>query len=775
LTLQSYGLELSDIITDGKIHRFDYSGDKNGWYVAYKNNVNLVVTIGDWKTGEKECLVFWDSLENPLEQIWNNAATGVVHEYLKRKGIKEDLGTRTKIEGTERVLYVPVRNIHGGLQSIQKIWPSGEKKFLPGHSTKGGMFVIGGPLEGQIFICEGIATGATIHMATQRPVVCAFNAGNIPVVVDLIKSTHKNIDITVCADNDQFGEVNVGIQKAKESGEKVLVPEFQDLSDQPTDYNDLMQKQGLEEVKSQIMKKDEFTVRCLGHKDGRYYYISNYSKEVLSIGQDQHRHRYMTALMPLEYWETYFPAKKYGVDWTRVDNELKRACHEMGSFKTDIIRGRGVWRDNGRIVFNYGTGICVDGVCLDPFSFESDFIYEIGKAISPPSVETMNIGDKTTFLDSFMKLPWKSSDIGRLMAGWLVVAPFAGALDWRPHIWITGPSGSGKSTIMKYIQKIIGQYCQVIQGNSTEAGVRQFIRSNCLPLIFDEFETDSKKSANRVEATIEFIRQASSETQGQVVRGTPTGKHLSFGPRFCACVASIRVNLQIDADRNRFTLMELGRPMPHNEWVQVDRYFYGLPKKFDNIWLSTFYKNLPAILENIKTFKTILTEQHTARFADQHSPMLAGYAQFINEGVLSEVDARALVGTFKLNLEEAELDSSDENQCLDHILNSLVRYNGQDARIIDLIRVVLKNKFNDDAQAVLRNHGIKAGPDFLYIANRSPALKKLLKDTQWESCYAKILKRVPGADNNDNKAVQIFKGEAPTKCTRVKTNYFFME
>jgi hypothetical protein len=291
-----------------------------------------------------------------------------------------------------------------------------------------------------------------------------------------------------------------------------------------------------------------------------------------------------------------------------------------------------------------------------------------------------------------------------------------------------------------------------------------------LPLIYDEFETDSKNSANRVEATIEFIRQASSETQGQVVRGTPTGKHLSFGPRFCACVASIRVNLQIDADRNRFTLMELGRPMPHDEWTQVDRYFYGLPKKFDNIWLSTFYKNLPAILENIKTFKNVLTEQHSARFADQHAPMLAGYAQFINQGVLSEVDARALVATFKLNLEEAELDSSDENQCLDTILRAQLRYNGSEHSIGELVNIALNNKFGSEAKRLLAVYGVRAEKDFIYIANSHLGLKKLLKDTPWESCYSKVLKRVPGADACENKAVRIGSGERPTKCTRIKTD-----
>ena len=43
------------------------------------------------------------------------------------------------------------------------------------------------------------------------------------------------------------------------------------------------------------------------------------------------------------------------------------------------------------------------------------------------------------------RLPFEN-DIGAVaLAGWTTLAPICGALQWRPHVWLTGASGSGPS------------------------------------------------------------------------------------------------------------------------------------------------------------------------------------------------------------------------------------------------------------------------------------------------------------------------------------------
>ncbi|GHU13144.1 hypothetical protein FACS189449_08110 [Alphaproteobacteria bacterium] len=58
--------------------------------------------------------------------------------------------------------------------SLQKIYPNGLKKFHAGGRKKGCYFVIGEICD-EVIICEGYATGASIHECIEKPVVVAFD------------------------------------------------------------------------------------------------------------------------------------------------------------------------------------------------------------------------------------------------------------------------------------------------------------------------------------------------------------------------------------------------------------------------------------------------------------------------------------------------------------------------------------------------------------------------------------------------------------------------
>ncbi|MNE87158.1 DNA primase TraC [compost metagenome] len=70
--------------------------------------------------------------------------------------------------------------IHDGvLVNLQRIRPGGRKRFLPGGKVKGCYSPFGYIADGEpLHICEGWATGATIHESTAAAVAYAMNAGN---------------------------------------------------------------------------------------------------------------------------------------------------------------------------------------------------------------------------------------------------------------------------------------------------------------------------------------------------------------------------------------------------------------------------------------------------------------------------------------------------------------------------------------------------------------------------------------------------------------------
>ncbi|MBI5593297.1 MAG: AAA family ATPase [Deltaproteobacteria bacterium] len=187
---------------------------------------------------------------------WNAAVDVVDHPYLKLKQV-DSIGLRQDKEGR---LLVPVYDADENLQSLQRINADGAKRFLTGGKMSGGWYFIDGD-PNKITICEGYATGVSIHQATGRTVYVGFNAGNLLPIAKIVKNRHPGTQIIVCCDNDQWTEGNPGLNKGREAAEaigaSVAVPIFKDISTKPTDFNDLMALEGPAEVRRQIMSATE--------------------------------------------------------------------------------------------------------------------------------------------------------------------------------------------------------------------------------------------------------------------------------------------------------------------------------------------------------------------------------------------------------------------------------------------------------------------------------------------------------------------------------------
>ncbi len=145
------------------------------------------------------------------EIIWNNANDISTHKYLSKKkvlshGLKEYKGC----------LVIPLKDVDGKLWSLQFITENAEKRFLNGGRKKGCHFLIG-TLAENAFICEGYATGATVYECTGKPVVVAFDSGNLKSVVQAIHEKYPKLKIAICADNDCYNDINSGLEKAKEA------------------------------------------------------------------------------------------------------------------------------------------------------------------------------------------------------------------------------------------------------------------------------------------------------------------------------------------------------------------------------------------------------------------------------------------------------------------------------------------------------------------------------------------------------------------------------
>lgn len=275
--LADNGLTPGELTLDGKIHRFQVDNKdtkKSGWYVGYSNFTRksgenfYVVTYGNYKTGDtfkfisdgiklspedkkalKEQLSKAKKLSDELriiqqEQVshdvqakWDSLSDTGVSDYLNKKQIADckDLGIKfSPKEG----FYVPMRDIDGKLWSVQKIQNDGGKFFFPGGRVEGCFHVIGNINKSEtLYLCEGFATGASIHMALDMPIVISFNSGNLPKVAKLMKDKHSSKTFIICGDDDRDAKkpdgmpYNPGRESAEEAARlclgKAIFPRFE--------------------------------------------------------------------------------------------------------------------------------------------------------------------------------------------------------------------------------------------------------------------------------------------------------------------------------------------------------------------------------------------------------------------------------------------------------------------------------------------------------------------------------------------------------------------
>jgi len=289
---ESNGLQISDLVADGEIHRVPHTSSKkgslDGWYLLHISGKIPVGVCGCWKEPTFEAkwvadigrkMTWAEDLEHKKwvaevkakkeadrkaaqekaadraeEEIGSFTDASAEHPYLARKhiqphGIKLDRAGR---------LVIPITNDSGEIISHQSIDADGNKRFLKGGAVDGGFYELRGSRQ-VIFVGEGFATCASIFEATGHTVFVAFNAGNLAKVAKSVRATFPGSRVVIAADNDQFTDGNPGLTKARDAAKmvhgEVVHPVFNDQEIQtgkPTDFNDLHTLRGLDAVKDRI-------------------------------------------------------------------------------------------------------------------------------------------------------------------------------------------------------------------------------------------------------------------------------------------------------------------------------------------------------------------------------------------------------------------------------------------------------------------------------------------------------------------------------------------
>ncbi len=501
--------------------------------------------------------------------------------------------------------------------------------------------------------------------------------------------------------------------------------------------------------------------RPLGFDHGVYYYLPAAACQVLSLTAAQHNKSHFLQLANLEWWANSFGDERGRIDWDSAQNAIMSACIAQGVYDPSRLRGRGTWADADRVILHLGNRLVIDGrsspITKLPRSFKSYYFYENAKAIDGPGSDALSDQLALEVRCIAERFRWEAPASANLLLGWIVLAPVCGALKWRPHIWITGGAGTGKTTILgSFMKPLLGGMFEGATGGTTEAGLRGQLRSDAIPVVFDELEQNELKDKMQVQNILALARIASSEG-GKIYKGTTSGGSNIFEIRSMFCVSSINVALIQRADLDRFCVLALRKDhMDKSDWAEFEQQILKTCTEENGRRLvARTIQQIPTIRTNARTLAAALSRKFGQRFGDQYGTLLAGAwtLEPCGGGELDLQTATEWIDSMDWESREVDSGDADEMKCLNHILQSLVPVEGgRRMTLLELVQLAARGVLftsaagSDEVATILGRYGLRVVSGDLAVSNNSTALQALLRDTPWAgNAYRQALRRVPGA------------------------------
>jgi putative DNA primase/helicase len=505
--------------------------------------------------------------------------------------------------------------------------------------------------------------------------------------------------------------------------------------------------------------------RYLGYSQDTYYYLPAGTRQVKGIRGGGHSAGELICLAGKKFWYHLAAGPKGNIDWLSCADTLLRIGEQKGIYDPSKRRGRGAWTDKNRIVLHLGNRLIVDNKEMRVDMIDSDFIYEEGSPIDTKNQKPLSDDEAYKYLQIAHMFHFENALDPFLLAGYSVLVPICGALEYRPNIWITGASQTGKSFVMQiFLHPAVEPFSLFVSSGATAASIRYKLVTDAFGVLYDESEGETDKTQALLNQIFEMARASSSQTGAKILKATQNQKVNEYETRSMFCFASIGVSATQAADVSRLAVITLKQPP---EGTVSDR---EATAKFIKDSLSPEYcaalrartfKLIPVIKENAKILKTVISEQYgLSRLGDLYGTLLAGAISLKIDTVITHDEAVDFLKGFSLEPYKESFQASDETALLDVILQHTISVDSS-ANKLSIAEMVTKLKKYDlvaeyseeqkKIRDILNRYGIKVdtGNSYidpvLWISDSHNAIKAILVNTPWPRTWGKILGRMKNA------------------------------
>jgi len=486
---------------------------------------------------EKDALLAGNRME--LERNLKSLPSVSQHPYLSRKQVSSN---GLFVDGN--ALIIPIHYYGGEFVNAQRIFPDGTKCFFKDCGKKAACHVIQGD-DSTILVAEGYATTASCFDATGFTSVMAIDCGNIYSVVESIR-LHTKAPIIIVADNDKYEEKNAGVEAAKKvakaiEGVSIFIPEFQDETSRPTDANDLMLQEGMDELKRQL--EPVIAHARMGIPSG-YFFSNGWLYQKRESGKEIYNVKISSAVYPVAQ-----SRDKASEDWGLV---LKFADSDSHEHQYALPRAALV-KDPAAVL----EPLVSRGLQYDPHETRAllSYIYTVQPVDRARSVsqvgwygdvyvlpdEAIGASSETVIYQSFSGAPpgyeqsgsledWRENIAAKCMGNsrlvLMVAAGFAGPLLELDNslesggFHIRSESSRGKSTALRVCKSLWGAPDKLVTWRATSNGLEGVcFAHNDATLVIDELGQMADENPAEAAQTVYMVTNGSSKQRANRAGG----------------------------------------------------------------------------------------------------------------------------------------------------------------------------------------------------------------------------------------------------------------
>ncbi len=451
-------------------------------------------------------------------------------------------------------------------------------------------------------------------------------------------------------------------------------------------------------------------VKTLGiGTDGQTCWYLNMLGQLVPLGPRDHGKNNLHALFSpkthllAKYWPRWSEPKKdrngnvvkeseiVGFKQDDASEALIAACGMSGIFDAQgRVRGRGAHRGAGRtLIVHFGDKVLVSkpvvvtrpgmgGAEWHDTGLIDGYVYPAAAPTPRPHHESGGIDQVESLVGLINTWNWRRGTLDAMLAlGWIAQTTISGALSWRSHLFVTGGAGTGKSSFNGkdgLCDRLLGRG-SVRTGNASEAAVRQILRAQTIPVIFDEFEPNAF-NAHKLANVIELARVASSG--GEVHRGSSDHKAAEFVLNSAFQFSAILTPAMEPQDRSRFAVLELD-PLPADtrkldlESANLPAIGATLARRMIDGW-ARWHDTYLAYHD------ALMATGHSSRSADTFGTLLAAADLALYDHTDFAVVDDWAAKCAPAGMAEIADAAADHDRCLTHLTTTTMQARGSDAR-----------------------------------------------------------------------------------------------